>query len=213
MKIKSLAIATLVASLTAGAATTVVAQELSNWIGVSVGKTNFSNGSNTANPGSNTLSGISAGSSENSDSAWKIYLGLPVTKYLGLELGYAKLGDQTISGTFPVLGASSSRATSTAYLIDLIGNYDFNENFSLLGKVGIHRWGVNDDTTKGAVSATNGADGFDFTYGLGAQYNVNKDIGIRMELERINNMGHEGTTGKIDANLITIGVVYKFKIL
>jgi OOP family OmpA-OmpF porin len=77
----------------------------------------------------------------------------------------------------------------------------------------MHRWGVNDDTTKNGVNATNGADGFDSTYGLGVQYNVNKDVGLRMEWERINNMGHETTTGKTDANLISIGVIYRFKIL
>ena len=211
MKMKGLAIAALAASLTAGAVTTAVAQDVPNWIGVSVGNTKFSSGSNNFNS-SNTLSGISPSSTEDSDNAWKIYLGIPFNKYLGLELGYAKLGDQTISGTFNGT-AASSRATSTAYLFDLVGNYDFNESFSLLGKLGMHRWGVNDDTLKNAVNATNGADGFDFTYGLGVQYNVNKDVGLRMEWERINNMGHEGTTGKIDASLITIGVVYRFKIL
>ena len=211
MKIKGLAIAALAASLTAGAVTTAVAQDVPNWIGVSVGNTKFSSGSNNFNS-SNTLSGISPSSTEDSDNAWKIYLGIPFNKNLGLELGYAKLGDQTISGTFNG-AAATSRATSTAYLFDLVGNYDFNESFSLLGKVGMHRWGVNDDTTKNGVNASNGADGFDFTYGLGVQYNVNKDVGLRMEWERINDMGHEGTTGNIDANLITIGVVYRFKIL
>lgn len=212
MKIKGLAIAALAASLTAGAATTAVAQDVPNWIGVSVGNTQFSNGNNNFNS-SNTLSGITSTSTENSDNAWKIYLGIPFNKNLGLELGYAKLGDQTISGMFTG-NPASSRATSTAYLFDLIGNYDFNESFSLLGKVGMHRWGVNSDTQKTPTGGgTDGADGFDFTYGLGVQYNVNKDVGLRMEWERINDMGHEGTTGKIDASLITIGVVYRFKIL
>ncbi len=206
--IKGPAIVALVASLTAGAVTTAVAQDVPNWIGVSVGNTQFSNGSNNFSS-SNTLSGITnPTSTKNSDSAWKIYLGIPFNKYLGLELGYAKLGDQTIRNA-----TDASRATSTAYLFDLVGTYDFNESFSLLGKAGIHRWGVNDDTTKNGVGDTNGADGFNFTYGLGAQYNVNKDVGLRLEWERINNMGHEGTTGKIDADLITIGAVYKFNIL
>ncbi len=212
MKIKGPAIVALVASLTAGAVTTAVAQDVPNWIGVSVGNTQFSNGSNIISS-SNTLSGITPTSTKNSDSAWKIYLGIPFNKYLGLELGYAKLGDQSISGMFTG-NPATSRATSTAYLFDLVGTYDFNESFSLLGKAGIHRWGVNSDTSKAPVGGgTDGADGFDFTYGLGAQYNVNKDVGLRMEWDRINNMGHEGTTGKIDADLITIGAVYKFNIL
>ena len=204
MKIKVLAIAAFAASLTAGAATTAVAQDVPNWIGVSVGNSRVTN--------SNDLSGISPNSTDKSDNAWKIYLGIPFNKNLGLELGYAKLGDQSISGTFKGAPATS-RATSTAYLFDLVGNYDFNESFSLLGKAGMHRWGVNSDTTKNGVNATDGADGFDFTYGLGVQYNVSRDVGLRMEWERMNKMGHEGTTGKFDANLITIGVVYKFKIL
>jgi opacity protein-like surface antigen len=211
MKIKGLAIAALAASLTAGAVTTAVAQDVPNWIGVSVGNSQFSSGSNIINS-SNTLSGISPDSTVDSDTAWKIYLGIPFNKYLGLELGYAKLGDQSIRGIFNG-NPASSRATSTAYLFDLVGNFEFNESFSLLGKLGFHRWGVNDDTLKNTINTGNGADGFDATYGLGVQYNVNKDVGLRMEWERIKEMGHEGTTGKIDADLITIGVTYKFNIL
>lgn len=212
MKIKGLSLAVLTAGLIAGTTTAALAQDVPNWIGFSVGNTKFSNGSNIVTPGTNNLSGISPQTTENSDNAWKIYLGIPFNKNLGLELGYAKLGDQYITGLRSGV-AASSRATSTAYLIDLIGNYDINDKFSLLGKAGIHRWGVNDDTTVGGVGATNGADGFDFTYGLGMQYNLNNDVGLRLEWDKVNNMGHEGTTGKIDASLISIGIVYKFKIL
>lgn len=212
MKIKGLVIAALAASLAAGAVSSAVAQDLSNWIGVSVGNTEFSNGTNNYNS-NNTLSGISDTSKTDSDNAWKIYLGIPYNKYVGVELGYAKLGDQYISGTFGTPATATSRATSTAYLIDLIGTYDINEKISLLGKAGMHRWGVNSDTTKKGIVSSDGADGFQLTYGLGAQYNVNSDIGVRMEWEHINKMGHEGTTGKIDASLISVGVVYRFKIL
>lgn len=212
MEIKGLAKAAVAASLIVGTVTTAVAQDVPNWIGFSVGNTKFTNGSNIVTPGTNNLSGISPQTTQNSDSAWKIYLGIPFNKNFGLELGYAKLGDQYITGTRGA-AAASSRATSTAYLMNLIGNYDINDKLSLLGKAGIHRWGVNDDTTVGGVGATNGADGFDFTYGLGVQYNLNSDVGLRLEWDKVNNMGHEGTTGKIDASLISIGVVYKFKIL
>lgn len=208
MKIKGLALAVLTAGLIAGTTTSAVAQDVPNWIGFSAGNTQFSG---------NNLAGINPTSSDKSDNAWKLVLGIPFNKNLALELGYAKLGDQSISGTYPATGvASSARTTNTAYLIDLVGTYDINASFAILGKVGMHRWGVNSDRTGITAPGANqsdGADGFNSTYGLGLQYNINPDVGLRLEWEKINHMGHDTTTGISDARLISVGVVYKFKIL
>lgn len=213
MKIKDLSLAVLTAGLIAGTTTSAVAQDIPNWIGFSVGNTQFENG--------HDLAGITATSSDKSDNAWKMVLGFPFNKNIALELGYAKLGDQSANGQFAGANASA-RTTNTAYLFDVVGSYDINPSFSLLGKIGLHRWGVNSDITKNGVNQNDGADGgvgvgsgasFDVTYGLGLQYNLNSDVGLRLELEKINNMGHETTTGTTDARLISIGIVYKFKIL
>jgi opacity protein-like surface antigen len=45
--------------------------------------------------------------------------------------------------------------------------------------------------------------------GLGAQYNLSKSVGLRAEWERYFEVG-DNTTGEMDIDLISVGVVYKF---
>jgi OmpA-OmpF porin, OOP family len=199
MRIKGLAIAALAASLTATAVAPAAAEgDLYNWVGASIGNTDFNY---------NNLSGITPGSIDNSGNGWKIYLGFPITKSIGLEVGYMDLGEASITGAT----GNTSNTRAKVYNFDLVGNYDFNESFSLLGKAGIYRWGMHSDTVIGGKGSTADDDGFDFHYGLGLQYNPNREIGLRLEWERFNNMGFKGTTGETDADLFSLGAVYKFK--
>lgn len=200
MRINGLAITALAVTLTAGAVTTASAEEeLYNWAGVSLGKTDFNY---------NTLNGITPGSIDNSGNAFKIYMGFPITKNIGLEVGYMDLGKGSISGA---TGDTSETHARQVYNFDLVGNYDINESFSLFGKAGIYRWGMHSDKVVSGTRSTFDDDGFELTYGLGLQYNPNREVGLRLEWERFNNLGFKGTTGETDADLISIGAVYKFK--
>lgn len=199
MRIKGLAIAALAATLTAGAVTTASAEEdVYNWVGASLGNTDFNY---------NNLSGITPGTLDNSGNGWKIYLGFPITKNIGLEVGYMDLGKGAITGTT----GDTSNTRTKVYNFDLVGSYDINESFSMFGKAGIYRWGMHSDKVVSGTASTFDDDGFKFTYGLGLQYNPNREIGLRLEWERFNNLGFKGTTGETDADLISIGAVYKFK--
>lgn len=197
MRIKGLIISALLASLTVGAAATATAGDLTNWVGFSMGKTDFNN---------NNLSGITPGTVDSTDSNWKIFLGFPITSNLGLEVGYMALGNQSISN-----GTSNSSAKAKAYNVDLLGKIDVRDDVFIFGKAGFYWWGMHSDTTVGGTHTSADDDGFKLKYGLGLQYSATPEIGLRLEWERLDKLGFKGTTGQAGADIVTIGAQYNFK--
>jgi len=49
-----------------------------------------------------------------------------------------------------------------------------------------------------------------WSLGLGAQYNLSKSVGLRAEWERYFDVGDADSTGEMDVDLISAGVVFKF---
>lgn len=201
MRIKGLIISALLTGLTASAAATATAGDLTNWAGISFGKTDYNN---------NNLSGITPGTVGSTDSNWKIFLGFPITSNLGLEVGHMVLGNQSISGTKNASAAGSS-AKAKIYNVDLLGKVDIRDDVFVFGKAGFYWWGMHSDTTVGGTHTSADDDGFKLKYGLGLQYNPTHEIGLRLEWERLDKLGFKGTTGQVGADLLTIGAQYNFK--
>lgn len=197
MRNKGLIISALLASLTAGAVATATAGDLTNWAGISLGKTDYNN---------NNLSGITPGTVDSTDSNWKIHLGFPITSNLGLEVGYMALGNQSISA-----GADSSSAKAKIYNVDLLGKVDIRDDVFVFGKAGFYWWGMHSDKTVSGTHSSADDDGFKLKYGLGLQYNATPEIGLRLEWERLDKLGFKGTTGQAGADLFTVGAQYNFK--
>jgi len=205
MRIKGLTITALAIGLTAGLASTAsVAQELDNWIGASFGNADFN---------FNTLSGITPSSLDDSGTAGKIYLGIPFTKNVGLEIGYVSLGRAYTTGTIGTAAANSTLKSESIFNFDLMGSFNVTEKGSLFAKGGFYRWNTSVDTTIGGTYSAFSDNGWDFTYGVGGQYDLTKDLSVRLEWERFNSLGFSGTSGTTNPDLISVGVIYKFKIL
>jgi len=85
-----------------------------------------------------------------------------------------------------------------------------NDSFELLGKVGVARA----KTTVSGLTATNvGTSRTGLTYGIGAQYNVNQNLGLRLGYDRYA-VATAGSVSGIktngNASVMTVGAVYKF---
>lgn len=197
MRIKGLVISALLAALTAGAAATATAGDLTNWVGFSLGKTDYNN---------NNLGGITPGSVDSTGNNWKIYLGFPITSNLGLEVGHMVLGNQSIAN-----GADHANAEARIYNVDLLGKIDVLEDLSIFGKAGFYWWGMHSDKTVSGTSSTADDDGFKLKYGLGLQYSATPEIGLRLEWERLDKLGFKGTTGSAGADVLTFGAQFNFK--
>jgi len=146
-----------------------------------------------------------AGSScDDTDTAWKIYGGLEVNEYIQMEVGYADLGEAKSSG------ATSGTAEVNGMTIQVVGTYAFNPSFSLIGRGGMNILNLEVNETTPGLSSNEGDTDVAWSLGLGAQYNLSKSVGLRAEWERYFDVGDADSTGEMDVDLISAGVVFKF---
>lgn len=183
----------LTLSLAVSTMSVAFAEDALNYVGASIGQTDFNN---------NNLGNINPTSKDKKDTGWKLFLGFPLTQTFSLEAGYMDLGKESAS-------AGATAATANANVFNLVGiaRFPVTDRISMFGKLGGYRWSM--DSRIGTSTATD--DGFNFTYGLGGQFSVNKDIGVRVEWEQFRKLGYKLTTGEANVNFISVGLVYNFK--
>jgi len=141
------------------------------------------------------------GEDKNSSAVGGVVLGYKFNKYLGVEGEYTGIGKVTdkVSGT--VKGDAASIAA--------IGFLPLNDEFNLYGKLGVA-------TIKTKVSSSlapmNDDTRTSVTYGLGGEYNVNKNIGIRLGWDHYSAAVKDVTSSKdnFGANVVSVGAVYNF---
>jgi len=142
---------------------------------------------------------------DDTDTSWKIYGGLEVNEYIQMEVGYVDLGESKISG------ATSGTAEANGVTIQVVGTYALNPSFSLIGRGGMNILNLEVNGTVAETPSNNAGDtDVAWSFGLGAQYNLSKSVGLRAEWERYVEVGDPDTTGETDIDLISAGVVFKF---
>jgi len=146
---------------------------------------------------------------EDTDTAFKVYGGYQFHRNVGVEFGYINFG--TFKGSGSIGGtALSDNWKANGINVSAVGTWPLTNEFSLLGKLGLTRWSVDDKFSVGAASGAAKENGIDLSYGFGAQYAFAKQWVGRVEYEMFTNVGKEATTGKSDIDVLSIGAVYKF---
>ena len=144
-----------------------------------------------------------ASSCDDTDTAWRIYGGLEVNEYISMEVGYTDLGKAEISG------ATSGTAEANGMTIHVVGNLALNPSFSLIARGGMNILDLNVETTGGEVIDEGDTD-VAWSFGVGGQYNMTQSLGLRVEWERYFDVGDQHTTGQMDIDVLSAGLVYKF---
>lgn len=158
-------------------------------------------GQSTMNDASNTLFGTPT---QDQDTALKIFGGVMFNPNIGLEIGYVDFGRFT--GEFPREDWKASGVNFS--LLAAVPLPDRYSNFSLFGKIGANAWTVDDNIPSfGLISAS----GTSPSYGLGAEVEVNPQIGINVQWERFADVGDVSTTGRSDIDVVTANFVYHFR--
>lgn len=141
------------------------------------------------------------GEDKKSSALGGIVLGYKFNKYLGVEGEYTGIGKVTDKVSGSVKGDAASIAA--------IGFLPLNDEFSLYGKLGVA-------ATKTKVSSSLAPMNDDtrtaITYGLGGEYNLNKNIGIRLGWDHYSAAVIDVTNSKdnFGANVVSVGAVYNF---
>jgi OOP family OmpA-OmpF porin len=146
---------------------------------------------------------ITSGTVDGTDTGYKLFGGYQFNQHFGLELAYVNLGKASYSGSFGGAPVTGGKVETSGINFSAVGTLPLNPSFALFGKVGMFAWEAKaSDVTNGApFSATN--DGTDVSYGIGASFNITKNISARAEWERFK-------LDSSDADLLSIGIVFRF---
>lgn len=157
------------------------------FVGVGVGSSSLAD-DNDAMPGANV---------DDSDTGWKLFGGYSFNEFLGVEIAYVDFGE---------FGAATGNWEASTIAVSALGTWPLGSQFSLLGKLGVHRWDA-----ERRLGVTSGDDnGTDVLYGIGLQYDFTDRINGRFEWERFASVGEPAVTGESDLDLLSVSVAYKF---
>lgn len=193
---QAIAFAGLVAAA-AGISPLAFAQDSGWYLGASAGQSKEKDG---------CPSQIPVGSScDDTSGAYGIFGGYQFNKYLGAELGYTHLGEVEAS-------ASGVTVTTRVKGFELlgVGTIPINPRFEVYGKLGAFFWDVKDNCEGTCGFSSQSETGTDFTYGIGAKFNLTKNVGVRVQYQRYQDIGKEATTGESDVDYFSLGIVFKF---
>ena len=168
--------------------------------------------------GKGPCSDVPAGDScTDSDTAFRFGGGYQFTPNVGVEANYGILGSGKASGSETVGGVTytdSIEAKFTTLQIAAIGTFPVANSFSLLGNLGIARTtqDLNWAYTAGSLSESGSDSKTDtnLAYGIGAQFDISKTIGVRAMYENLGESGDDVNTYKVKLSLLSAGVVFKF---
>jgi OOP family OmpA-OmpF porin len=160
--------------------------------------------------------GIVINKRDRGDIAWKLQLGYQFNKYFAIEGGYFNLGKASANLSIPGTDISAKDTfKSSGFNLNAVGILPLgNSSFSLLGKVGVF-------TAKSKTSVSGIENGENFSerysksktgvlFGVGASYNFTPQFAVRAEYERYNGLRSASDEPKIDADVFSVGVSYRF---
>jgi OOP family OmpA-OmpF porin len=137
--------------------------------------------------------------------AWRAFAGYYFTPSIALEAGFIDLGKTTDRDA-----GSSTKVDRRA--ADLLGVFAYRANrASIFGKVGGY-YGQTKLTVEigGSPSQTNESRG-GLTFGLGAQYDFTRNLGVRGDWQRYMKVSSSPTGGQTDIDTFLLGLVFSFR--
>jgi OOP family OmpA-OmpF porin len=116
--------------------------------------------------------------------------GYSFNEYFAAEVAYTNFGSKDYPPSYNV--------KSDALSLKAVGSFPINEQFSVFAKLGIASTNINDTGYSQSKS--------DLTYGIGGQFNVNKQVGIRLGYD----VYKATDVISLDQKNTSVGVVFKF---
>ncbi len=161
-------------------------------------------GKSTAKDACSSFTSIGASCSD-SGTAYRFGGGLQFTPNLGVEASYGVMAKVTASGS-----GGNVEYKPKILQVSATGTFPIAASFSLIGKVGLARTTVDLNATSGIGSYSSSATTTKLAWGLGAQFDLSKNLGIRAQYEDFGDVGDANTTGTAKISMISAGVVMKF---
>jgi OOP family OmpA-OmpF porin len=183
--------------------------------GLSVGRSPIGVGNSGVPPVLDaTTSNLSIGESGNS---YTLFGGYRFSRNFALESWYTDFGNSRRDLAAPVFGTISSNLRSSGLHLDAVGIVPLRNGFSLYGKLGTI-YAPNNSSISGGGAAgpmwtltdlNPKRSDWNSKYGLGASYDLSKNLGLRFEYERINNIG-DLRTGDGNVGMWSFGLTKRY---
>ena len=157
--------------------------------------------------------GVTLSNCNDTDTAWKIFGGHQFSPNFAWEVGYNDFGRVSSDAVATIGGstfAGNAKVEATAWELSGIGSLPLASQFSLYGKLGAYYAKTESSTNLPGVSTSATNHNSNFTFGLGARYDVTRNIALRAEWQRFPKVGAD-TTGKSDIDVLAIGGLYRFQ--
>ena len=146
------------------------------------------------------------------DVGYKVFGGVQMNPWLGVELGYFHLGKQRFTNTTVPVGALAGQVRSQGVNLDLVGTMPLSGNLSALARVGVAYARTRDVFTGtgavGVADPTPSDRSANLKLGLGLQYAFSESVLLRGEAERYRNSDAVGGHGHV--NLYSASLVFPF---
>jgi OmpA-OmpF porin, OOP family len=133
--------------------------------------------------------------------------GYRFTQYVGVEANYSIIGNSTINTTGAVTATETFKTSSMQ--VAAVGTYSINDQFDVFGKLGVANNKI-DYTGTGARAGTASASKTNLMFGVGGQYNINKQFGVRLQYADLGKVTFAGSTQSQAIKVISVGGVYNF---
>jgi OOP family OmpA-OmpF porin len=201
--------------LAAGAAATnAEAANLAGWYaGVDVGGSDYRRGGGSLDDAFANQGLTTSTSMDKRDTAYQLNLGYRFNPYFALEGGYVDFGrfDFTSNVLAPAADTVNGNVKAYGTRFSAVGILPLQSGFSVYGKAGMF-----DARTKIEGGSPSGLDvgeshhHTDGTFGVGASYDITKQIVASVEWNRYLKVSDSDATGRSDIDLVTAGLSYHF---
>jgi len=152
-----------------------------------------------------SCAGVPAGiSCSDAGSAYRIGGGYQITRIWGVEVDYGVLASTKAS-----LGSLSSELKPKSLQVVATGTFSIANQFSVIGRLGIAR-NSTDYTSSNGLTADS-TTSTNLAYGIGAQYDFSKNMGVRAQYESVGKITDPTDTSlTYKVSMISAGLVFKF---
>lgn len=159
---------------------------------------------------------------EDSPIGYQAAFGYRFTRYLAFEIGLADYGELTSKGsaTYDEGGGPFPLSFTVGFdaqgpVISAIGILPLNEKFELYARAGLMFASSERSVTtrvdgERGPSGTAQGDSQELVIGAGAAFNFNQAYSIRVEYQRVGDVGQEDRTGIEELSAITAGLYIRF---
>jgi OOP family OmpA-OmpF porin len=153
---------------------------------------------------------------DDKDTAYRIFGGYQLHRYFAVEAAYVDLGRVSFDTTVVPQGTLDGRTRIKGFELSAVGMLPLNDDFSLFARVGAFSADTKTSyVSSGSVELVTGAErqkerSTKLSYGAGATYKLTEHLDLRGEYARYTKLGNERTGGETDANVVSIGVSYRF---